>query len=282
MNHIFKKFNLLFSKIWLFVGLTYLLAPTLAFSKGEPTLTIVNGQSSREFKLSDFKKKLKVHTIELDDPVFKKRKSFDGFLLTDIFKLVGFTDQTQGDEIVLTALDGYAPSVSFDLFRTQEGYVVFQETGTKLKFGLVAQGKAMVSPGPFYIVWKGPEEQTSKLPWAYQLAVIELVQFSVKYAKAFPPTESAKDSVMRGFKIFKSECIRCHSINLSGGDIGPELNAPQNVTEYMKESVIRGLIKNAESFRYRSKMPAFPNLKDEELDDLIDYLKAMKKHKITL
>ena len=85
---------------------------------------------------------------------------------------------------------------------------------------------------------------------------------------------------MKGFVMFKNDCIRCHSINLQGGDVGPELNAPQNVTEYWRPEVLRDFIRDAPGFRFKSKMPSFSHLKSEQLDHLIAYLTHMKTFKI--
>jgi len=87
-------------------------------------------------------------------------------------------------------------------------------------------------------------------------------------------------SVMKGFLVFKNECVRCHSINLQGGELGPELNAPQNVAEYWAKDTLKRFIRDASSFRYKTKMPPFPHLKDQELDEVLDYLEFMKGHKL--
>ena len=95
-----------------------------------------------------------------------------------------------------------------------------------------------------------------------------------------PQNAGDESPQMKGFAIFKSSCIRCHSINLQGGDLGPELNAPQNVTEYWRPEILRAFIQNSTAFRYKSKMPAFPDMTAKQLDQLLAYLKHMKEHKI--
>ena len=84
----------------------------------------------------------------------------------------------------------------------------------------------------------------------------------------------------KGFVTFKNHCIRCHSLNLQGGEVGPELNSPKNVTEYWEKSTLRAFIRDASSFRFKDKMPAFPNLKESDLDEILEYLAYMKDHKI--
>jgi mono/diheme cytochrome c family protein len=83
---------------------------------------------------------------------------------------------------------------------------------------------------------------------------------------------------MRGYESFRDGCIKCHAINREGGHVGPDLNVPQNVTEYRPEDQIRAYIKNPAQFRY-GNMPAHPDMQERELDDLVAYLRAMKDHK---
>ena len=118
------------------------------------------------------------------------------------------------------------------------------------------------------------EQLTEALTW--QLARIEISAFE----KTFPHTVPARDdeSAMRGFELFRSQCIRCHAINREGGRVGPDLNVPQNVTEYRPEPQIRGYIKNPQTFRY-GNMPANPHLSEKDIDELVAYLRSMSRLK---
>ena len=96
------------------------------------------------------------------------------------------------------------------------------------------------------------------------------------------PTSASQgdDRARRGFLLVKENCLGCHSVNLVGGDLAPELNVPKNVTEYWRKDDIRALVRNAASFRARSKMPAFPHLADADLDAILYYLETMKAQKL--
>ena len=86
--------------------------------------------------------------------------------------------------------------------------------------------------------------------------------------------------IYKGFITFKNQCLRCHSINLEGGTIGPELNAPQNVTEYWAKDTLLKFIRDPGAFRYRDKMPSFKELSDNHLQEVYGYLEHMKAYKI--
>ena len=109
---------------------------------------------------------------------------------------------------------------------------------------------------------------------------IEVVSFADKFAKLYPDGAKPDSGAMQGFLIFKNECIRCHSINLQGGDVGPELNSPKNVTEYWDIATLKAFIHDPTRFRYKSKMPPFPQLKPADIDHVLDYFAAMKTKKV--
>jgi hypothetical protein len=73
--------------------------------------------------------------------------------------------------------------------------------------------------------------------------------------------------------------VKCHAINQQGGRVGPELNVPQNVTEYRDEAFLRAWIKNPFTFRV-SAMPPSPQLSDADVTSLLRYLASMKGSKI--
>ena len=93
-------------------------------------------------------------------------------------------------------------------------------------------------------------------------------------------SESAAD---KGGKLFKSKCAMCHAINT---DIaGPALkdviarwdNDTTNLKSFIKDS--QEMVKSGEPHavatyeKYKTTMPSFPSFTDEELSQLIAFLK---------
>lgn len=249
-----------------------------AFATEQRLISIVVPGHEYKIALSSLLKKLKPITVTINDPVYKKQKSFDGFPLRDVLGAAGIREWS-ADEIVFTASDGYSPNAPFAWLEKYGAVLTFQEHGKK-GYETILQGKTTLSPLPFYLVWTSEAPIPEGAPWPYQLVKIEFVDFQKKFDRIYPKGQASDSAVFSGFKIFKSECIRCHSLNLQGGELGPELNAPMNITEYWQKDILRKFIRNASAFRHRDKMPPFPQLSDADLDNLISYLEYMKEHKV--
>lgn len=253
------------------------------FASTAQQLQIQLPDQQQQWTLAQIKQKVPVQRIKLFDPVYNSEKSFEGVSLLQLLKAAGYRHGQAVDEVVFTSADGYAPSMPLEYVLDDQALLVFAETGKKeFEFAPVAQGKAMVSPAPFYLVWKQGKAVAKTRPWPYQLVKLELVSFKQRYPKLYPTNTPQNSAAYQGFLLFKQFCISCHSINLQGGDVGPELNAPKNVTEYWTEAHLKAFITNASDYRYKSKMPAFTQLSAQDIDQLVAYLKQMKSHKIQL
>ena len=111
--------------------------------------------------------------------------------------------------------------------------------------------------------------------------------FAAQYGAAVPDfeadaeNEAGHEAVRRGFEHMRVRCLTCHSVNLVGGDLGPELNVPMNATEYWKPDMLPRYIRDAPGFHARSKMPSFrATLTDRDIDDILAYLRFMTGQKI--
>lgn len=63
---------------------------------------------------------------------------------------------------------------------------------------------------------------------------------------ALPPT----DPVRAGQALFVVQCLTCHKPNGAGAaDVGPDLNLPQNPTEYLTPQELHDLIRNPKAVR---------------------------------
>jgi mono/diheme cytochrome c family protein len=225
--------------------------------------------------LRELKAAVPAETWTQFDPYYQREKSWHALPLEPVLQKAFGADLTalRGEEFVMVANDGYTVPISGAKLLEGGAYLAFADASGPWE----AIGPQRANPAPFYLVWKGKEQQDLEghpRPWS--LAKIGITKFETVFPKVVPkqPSEAAQ----RGFSIFKEQCIRCHAINRQGGTVGPELNVPQNVTEYRPRAQLKAWIKDPAVFRY-SAMPSFPHLTDDELEGLLAYLEAMKAQK---
>ncbi len=85
----------------------------------------------RQWTLAQIKQKVPVQQIKLFDPVYNSEKSFEGVSLLQLLKAAGYKQGQAADEVVLTASDGYAPSMPLEFLLDDQAVLVFAETGKK-------------------------------------------------------------------------------------------------------------------------------------------------------
>ena len=84
------------------------------------------------------------------------------------------------------------------------------------------------------------------------------------------------DPVRAGQALFTVQCLTCHKLNGAGAaEVGPDLNLPQNPTEYLTPQGLHDLIRNPKAVRTwpAQTMPALSDyLSDHEIELIIAYL----------
>ncbi len=256
----------------------------------EISFRVVTPNDQQEFRLSDLKENLEITSLSVDDPVYQETKMYEGFWLHDLLAYAGLSEEIEGDTVRFQAADGYEIIMPYDQFRQvrQRGLVAFRDIAAEREDWIeFPRGKDMISPAPFYLVWQTPSETGAEevVPsqfWPYQLVQMEVINFAETYDRIFPSQVEETSLVYRGFLLFEAQCLHCHSINLQGGNLGPELNIPMNITEYRTEDILIDFIKDATRYRANSLMPPFEEkLTDEQINDILGYLTWMRDHKWT-
>jgi len=212
------------------------------------------------------------------DPYYNKNKHYRALPLRAVLE-AGFEGEDVAlDEAfyVLEALDGYQVPIAGKRLLEPGSYIAIADLEVA---GWQPIGPQSVTPGPFYFVWRGDEQQElTSHPRPWQLAVIAISPFEQTYRHTVPTGEPAESAAMQGFAIFREQCVRCHAVNREGGRIGPDLNVPQSIVEYRPRAQIRAYIRDPHTFRY-SNMPANPHLSDSDLEHLLAYFDAMRSRK---
>lgn len=241
---------------------------------------VAPGSPRRELDLAALRRIAPVERVTAYDPYYGRTKSFDALpiepLLAHAFSLPAVALRSR--ELMLRGRDGYSvPLPGARLLEEGAGaYLAFDDPG-----GWEPIGPQRADPRPFYLIWKKPEQQNLVThPRPFQLVEIELLSRE-QAARLFPravPRVNSDTPAGRGFLLFLSRCIACHAINRDGGRVGPDLNVPQNILEYRPVEQVRAYIRDPRSFRY-GNMPSHRDLADEQLDELVAYLKAMQAQK---
>jgi mono/diheme cytochrome c family protein len=216
-------------------------------------------------------------TIEVDDPYYEARKRYRACPLAAVVE-AGFgapVAKLDAEDLLFRATDGYVKPSTPARAAEEGGFVAFGEADGPF----APIGRRALDPGPFYVVWTKPEQRdTHRYPWPYALASIELTSLAKKYPHTVPDGLGAGDAGWRGFEIFRTECVACHSMNGEGGKVGPDLNVPRSIVEYRPIEQLKAYIRNPASFRY-GNMPEHEHLSAGDLDALVAYFRAMEARK---
>lgn len=223
-------------------------------------------------------------TVAVEDPVYKKPKRYVGHHLADLLhKAWPEVDRwaAAGAVLVFRCSDGYSPSMDLSRALSADGIVAMRDLDRPVgdPWEPFSQGKETVTPAPFYLVWRGVDAADANYKWPYQLVSLSVESFEGRYGNA-APGDGASEEARRGFRLFVQNCASCHSVNLVGGELAPELNVPRNVTEYWSAEHLAAFVKAPDSYRARSKMPGFAHLADAECAAILAYLAAMRGRKI--
>ena len=211
------------------------------------------------------------------DAVFKEPITFKGVALLDLLEANGVTALKQPDsiEVAFLCVDGYKPTISLAEILKNEAYITYQKTEEQLS---VWPEELKDKAGPYYLSWQGVTAD-DKMPYPYGVYAIKVSMMEASEAAAFPDAILQDSLLMAGSTLFKEKCMKCHSVNRVGGNLGPEFNIPKNITEYRSKSFMYAFANSPQSFRYNSKMAPMA-LEEQEFNQIYAYLETMKGYKV--
>lgn len=268
--------------------LIFALIVCLRANAAEPALTIIRDGVSQTFALSALLTHKSITSIKTDggDEAYRQPMNY---VAIPIEALIGDLSNDIEATVQFVALDGYAPVIAgkrLPKIGAARAYLAIEPS--HLTWPPLGPNKP--SPGPFYLVWTnaaGSGVTPSEWPW--QLATIRIQESVAHRFPAIAPDKSARqdNTIWGGFDVYSKQCLSCHTINKQGdATMGPDLNQPLNPLEYLTEPALRKLIRDPKSVRDwpGSVMPGFDatRVSDEELDNLIAYLRHMTSRKIPL
>lgn len=239
---------------------------------------VAAGSEVAALELAALRQLAPTERVTAPDPYYGRTKSFDALpiepLLTAAFGLP--LEALRSGEFVLRARDGYAVPLPGSRLLEGGAYLAFADAE-----GWQPIGPQAADPRPFYLIWKQPTQRDlASHPRPFQLVAIERIDAAAAarpFAAAAPHVADDTPAA-RGFALFRARCIACHAMNRDGGRVGPDLNVPQNITEYRPADQIRAYIRDPRTFRY-GNMPGHRDLSDVQLDELLAYFEVMRTQK---
>ncbi|HRF73938.1 MAG TPA: cytochrome c [Accumulibacter sp.] len=258
----------------LFALAMILISASVDAQSAQAVLTVDSERGSQSLSIDDLRGRLPTTEIEVLNPDLGRSVRYLTFALADVLKLM---DAGDAEDLVFHCLDGYQSNTSAANVATLDLRLAYGEDGVPGQWSPIPTGKTMTNPAPFIVISANTSDAKT-FSWPFQMNRIEGVSFARKFPLILPAGVSADSAIARGFTVFREQCLKCHSVNLQGGEVGPELNIPQNITEYRSTRFLRQWLRDPSQFRARARMPA-TQLTPPEIDEVIAYLRHMANHK---
>lgn len=228
-----------------------------------------------EESIAQMRKQHPLASVEVNDPVYKRKQRYQGLWLRDVLQGLGQGHPETGVYVRFRCKDGYLPIMPLARAMGANGLIAIRDVNAPQgeDWQPVPGSETASTPSPSYLVWLSPPGGTEEYPWPYQMIAIELISSSDALAGL------DADGAKPGLELFVTHCLKCHAINGVGGTFGPELNSPCSVTEYWNPRLLSRFIANAGSIRAGTRMPNFDLLPEKDIRVIVEYLHSMAGHK---
>ena len=119
-----------------------------------------------------------------------------------------------------------------------------------------------------------------------RIVTISGIGIAITLFSSFVPTQKLSESVKRGKEVYTLYCQSCH---LEDGKGTPDLNRPLAKADYLKKpsKTLIGVILDGQSGevvvngkKYNAMMPPQPYLTDEQIADVLNYVRNSWGNKI--
>ena len=252
----------------------------------EPTITVTAGNDTRSFTRGELLAQPVATTIEVArDVTYRASMTYRAVPVASL--LAGM--MLPPDSVIeAVALDGFIAQLPPDLvLNTDDSKAVAWLAIEPADQPWPPIPEKDTSAGPFYVVWTGAEVASIRSEqWPYNVAKLvsqpspALRWPALAVNSALPSTDPAR----AGEVLFVVQCLPCHKLNGAGASaVGPDLNLPQNPTEYLTPQGLHDLIRDPRAVRAwpAMAMPPFPpdHLSDREIGLIVAYLKHMVDRK---
>jgi cytochrome c2 len=213
-----------------------------------------------------------------NDPVYHKAKRYNALPLNAILeKYSNIKSLKIADyKMVFECEDGYKPEMPLEKLVNANAFLAISDIDAPKgrEWEQILKDGHEMKAAPFYVVYTSVNAKDGSFKWPYNLVKMHLEPLNTDLAMIQPKNADGK----KGFDLFQKHCQTCHAINGVGGEMGPELNIPKNITEYWNEVDLKAFIKNPASYRHKVKMPTL-TVSDADIEEIVTYLKVMAGQK---
>lgn len=278
----------MFGRLAAFVGLALVLVSQSARAADDPVLTIRGGDVVRTVTRSALLADPALTTIAVPDPHYAGRVVDYAAIRFD--RLIAGIPLPADATIKFVATDGFVAVIP-------AGRLLAEGPGARAVPWLAVEPPGQpwdskrsdapeITGGPFYLVWENPQaSRVQPEEWPYAVAEIAVGDsLAVLYPRILPDPALAADApARRGFAIFATNCLACHTMNRQGeATVGPDLNLPLSPTEYYRPGMVAKLIADPQTLRRwpNARMTGFADvLSPAQIDDVVAYLAHMAGRK---
>lgn len=123
-----------------------------ALVSAAPPLHLSTEKGEVEIAFERLTTAVKVHSLEVHDPVYGKLKRYSAVALVDILDMVDTNMRGQGSSLIFMTRDGYKAIASLDDVARYEAYVAFKDESSSSQFEPLHKGDCAVDLSPYYLV----------------------------------------------------------------------------------------------------------------------------------
>lgn len=221
-------------------------------------------------------KKMPLQEVEFFNSVTKRSELYRGVNTLRFLEKLAMDKTQVMSELELSTTGNFKAYVQADSLRKIPSILSFERADGDTFKRYSSRIKKLINLGPLYLVWnlKGiPGADKLHYTSVYQIEGINLITKTYDLGIKDP---SVDKRIFSGFKAYKQNCISCHAIGKTGGDISVDLVSAKTI-ETKSEEYVRKYILDPVSINPKSQMLPLPKFKNrsEIAQDIVNFLKFM-------
>ncbi len=249
----------------------------VAYDHGKPVIKL---------PLATLQRRVNGSQPRVNDPLQQLVVVYEGVATEQVLDSVYGTDWRSATTVAMRTAAGLPVLVSSSRLQEHRSFLVWRRMDRpEFVIDSKVPRPQTVAAGPLYLVWENIQDEDSRregaLGWVPGVVALDLVDARAD-SEALQLAADAPADAVAGAKLFRSHCLQCHTVNGVGNPVGPELNYPSSVTEYIAKPWLLKFIGEPTAMRYGTMMPGMPGDvpdRPKALEQVVAYLTYMAAHK---